>query len=755
MERIREEMKKYYHNRLLVDGHLNNKECDEQFKKLRDEILEEVEEFYSNNKNASTAKLKSRLHKVIAEKCEPMIFPECPFYYEIGMRKANSWGRCTIAPSNWIRKIRSKERKENYPIIMEIEKIIEPLFDYNQADACSIEEPFDTDHHTIGYRDIFALGISGIINKVKDSMKKYDKDSLEYDYLSAMLESCDAILLIAEKFSELAKNAYLSAKTEKERESLKMIAETAKRIPYNPPKTFYEGLEMIIFIREITATLENIGISSFGQMDMLLGKLYEDDIKAGRITEERARELIGIWFLYTDIKFNLEKNKWPETSTCLQLGGCDSNGKPIYNHVTKMIIEEHHRIKVVNPKLNCRVASDSPIEYLEIIGKSILSGHNNFVLINDNIIIDGLVKNGVELTDARAYVNGGCQETMIEGCGHTEGAAVYVSMAHVLDAFMFEKKGMEIIKPLENADNFESFYSQFMTTIKRFLAFIFEQRNIREYYFKNELDCPLFSTTQKGCIESGTDYSHGGAKYNFSTVALVGLATVVDSLYAIKNLVYDEKKVTLLEITNALKNNWEGYEELRLQALDVPKYGHADKEVDELANRYLTEISEFVCSQKNERGGYYIPSLFVYYYFQSFCHTLRATADGRRNYDLISPGCSPSQLVPVRDATIPIQSFSRIDFTVCGGGNAVFDLVFPVSKQMNEKIFASFIRASIKYGCPTIQPNFLKVEDLIDAKVNPDKHKDIIVRVSGLSAYFVALRPEVQDEIISRNIYNA
>jgi len=135
-------------------------------------------------------------------------------------------------------------------------------------------------------------------------------------------------------------------------------------------------------------------------------------------------------------------------------------------------------------------------------------------------------------------------------------------------------------------------------------------------------------------------------------------------------------------------------------------------------------------------------------------HSLRATPDGRRDGEYMSPGCSPSQLAKARDAIATMQSYGEVDFTVCGGGNAVYDVLFPVSRQMDSKIFAAFIRACRKYGCPTIQPNVVRVEDLKDAKVNPDAHRDIIVRVSGLSAYFVALHPSTQDEIISRNICN-
>ena len=142
---------------------------------------------------------------------------------------------------------------------------------------------------------------------------------------------------------------------------------------------------MLIFMREVVAHMENIGISQFGHVDRLPGSLYENDLKNGNITEEEARKLISIWMMQTDIKYDLEHNSWPETSTCIQLGGCDKNGKPVFNQVTKMFIEEHYNNKLVNPKLNCRYYADSPEEYLKIIGRAVLSGYNNFALINDDV----------------------------------------------------------------------------------------------------------------------------------------------------------------------------------------------------------------------------------------------------------------------------------------------------------------------------------------------------------------------------------
>ena len=174
-----------------------------------------------------------------------------------------------------------------------------------------------------------------------------------------------------------------------------------------------------------------------------------------------------------------------------------------------------------------------------------------------------------------------------------------------------------------------------------------------------------------------------------------------------------------------------------------------------LANCFLTDVTDHIRSRKNERGGNYIPSLFVYYYFRYFCDRLRATADGRHHGDLISPGCGPSQLRKMSDLTAPLRSMSHVDFTGCGGGSAVLDLKLPASGGMEETLFTGFLRACFRYGCPTLQPNVISQEELLDAKVHPEKHKNLIVRISGLSAYFVALTPQVQDEIIARNVYRA
>ena len=758
-------MATYYQKMALKGGRLADDSCNNKFFAIQKTIFEEMDAFYKENPDTPTTLLKSRLHRLMAKYFEPVIFEQNPFFFEMGMREADSWGLSDINPGMWLKKRISEKIHMEHRVVPELEKEFAPVFDLEALGLCSADSSFDGDHHTLGYTNLFKYGLNGLIRQATEQMEQFDAESNEYYFCLAAIESCQAVIAIAEKFADVAvaklthrENVYMNECTdehfaEREKHYLTMIAESAGYIPANPPRTFYEGLSFLLFTREIASTLEAIGVSQLGHVDRLLGPLYEADIAAGRITEEEARELIGIWMLHTDIKFDLEHNSWPETSTCIQLGGCDENGTPVFNMVTRMFMEEHHRLGLINPKLNCRYSSDSPDEYLKSAGEIMLKGHNNFVMINDEIIIPGLIKSGVDEKDARLYVNGGCQETMIEGFGHTEGVAFYASMPRVLDLFL-QGDGGAFVKAKSEYNSFDAFYADFMDVLKGFFYKMIDWRNTRQQYYKQLTVAPFFSATQTGCIENGMDYSHGGAKYNFSTISLIGLGTLADSLYAVKSLVFEQKKVTLDELSSILKNNWEGNELLQRLAVSLPKYGHNNKDADAMATKFLSDFTGMLNVKTNERGGTYIPSLFVYYHFETFARCLRATPDGRKAYELISAGAAPGNLRPIKDVTTPVKSMQNVDFTMCGGGSAVLDVKLPLSKSMNAELFTAFIRACGNYHCPTIQPNVVSQEELLDAKLHPENHKNLIVRICGLSAYFVALTNEVQDEIIARNMYS-
>ena len=264
--------------------------------------------------------------------------------------------------------------------------------------------------------------------------------------------------------------------------------------------------------------------------------------------------------------------------------------------------------------------------------------------------------------------------------------------------------------------------------------------------------CPLFSTMLKGCAEKAMDYTAGGAEYNPSGVALVGFADVVNSLFAIQEICFRRKILTLEEMSACLAANWAGYENLRQQIMALPKFGGNSVELRELAARFSSDIAAVIRSLPNERNEYFQPSYFVYFSFKKFADRTSATPDGRRYGDILSQGIAPNRTGCTATATEVVNFLKEIDFKDIPG-NAVLDLMLPLSTSWTTETVSAFIRSAIQSGIPTLQLNLVNREDLLDAKIHPENHTSLTVRISGLSAVFIKLHENVQDEIISRHFF--
>ncbi len=757
---LRNQIRGYYKQlNMIGDNTHNDSDANKRYRAVIKKTKTYLEDKIRENPDIDAAELKSGVYDIIADNFEPVLFTESPFFFEMGLKAPNDAGASSTASGACFRTVLNRHKTENNSLYQYLSKQMDHAYKDAENEGLglfSVPGCFDIDHHTFGYTKLFQVGFNGLKKEIENQLNAFDQNSKEYKYLSVMHHGLNIMIEIALKFSKKAEQMLEGCTNEKQRENLEMIAKAAKNVPANPPATFYEGLATLLFIREVCATVEGIGMSHLGHVDKLLGKLYEHDHETGVITEEKARELISKWMLLTDVKFNVEDSAWPESSTCIQLGGCDENGEVVFNQVTKMFIEIHQELHLVNPKLNCRYSQNTPREYLELIGDALLSGDNNFALSNDEVLVGGLVQNNVDIEDARCYVNGGCQETMIEGAGHTEGANTYISIMKIFQYFLKSDRHSEDFVPAvdTSVSDFDTFFADFIKSFCRAVTIMTDYKNFVMELSKDAYLCPIFSSVQKGCINSGTDYSAGGSKYNFVSLCLTGIGTLADSLYAIKHVVFDKKIVTLEELIQILDRNWDGHEDLRQLVLQLPKYGLGHAEVDILAKKFYAEISRVISKKKNTKGGTYIISSFAYYYYQWFATTLKATPDGRRYGDLINAGISPSQLVELKDCISPLDTIKNVGYDILKGGNAVLDISLPMSKKLSREIIAAYIQACGEYNCPTLQPNAVSVEELKAAKVEPEKYKHLIVRICGLSAYFVALEPHVQDEIIGRHMYN-
>ncbi|GHT80382.1 glycyl radical enzyme [Spirochaetia bacterium] len=753
--RLWSEMNAYYRT---MREPLDSDGVNPEFLAVREKIYNEMDSFYHAAPDTPAVLLKSTLHEVIARHFEPVIFAETPFFFEMGLRNAGNWGLPDAGmPARWVCDKRSDILDMDLLRNLRGDDLTGPIGLTTSGENC-----FDVDHHCLGYTRLFKTGIRGILSRIraeKDTSAQKEKN----EFFAAAEQSCNALLKIAGKFADRAE-AMLSGEPDPlRRRNLSMIAVCARRIPAEAPQSFYEGLAMLWFTREVVASIEGIGISVIGHVDRLLGPLYEADIERGVLDEETARDLLLCWLLPTDVKFAVREGSGAaiETSTCMELGGCDETGAPVWNDVTRLILEVHEEHKLLNPKLNCRFSSASPGEYIETAAAGMLRGHNNYVMLNDDILIPSQVKNGKTLEEARLYVNGGCQEIMVEGVEHTAGAYYYLSMPRVLDLCIRPFSGevpdagpdtlSALPETIEQAVTFADFYRSFMDRLKTLITVHIGWRRELGRHWQDIHPCPLFSATLEGCIENGRDYTAGGAKYNEGTICACGLGTIIDSLIAIKKAVYDEKQLTLEELRSLLASNWVNAEPLRRRFIAYPKYGHGEDEPDALAAEFVKELSAFVGTLESERGGHFQLSMFVYFAYSYFAKCVRATPDGRKNGDLLSQGVAPGRLRGTASVTDSIRSLNRIDF-LSVAGNSVLDVQMPVGKMESAQL-AALIRSFGTLGGPTIQPNFVSVESLLDAQHHPENHTDLMVRICGLSAYFVRLDREAQDEIIQRNLY--
>lgn len=752
-----QEMDAYYRP---MRGNVPEAERPEGIREAHKEIYRRISEFEAAGPERPAVLIKSQLHEIIAECFVPQLFRHTPFFFEMGLRTSENWGTPwsnPAAPAAWLMRRRLTPSAET--------RCIEALHLNSGDNPIPLwhgqTTGFDFDHHCIGTTRLLETGIDGLIADI-EKRQTQPCDTDQAATLQAMAQSCRAVLRIAERFGRHAQQMLEHEREPQARGSLRSIVETCARIPAQAPRTFLEGLAMLWFLREVSASIEAIGISVIGHPDRQLIHLYRADIDAGRLTEAEARDLLARWLMVTDVKTFARERAWPETSTCLELGGCDVDGAFVWNDLTRLILEVHRDCDLINPKLNCRFNSDAPQDYLKLIATLTLDGHNHLALLNDDVLVPAQVRRGKSLEDARRYVNGGCQETMCEGVEHSAGAHYYFNLPEILALMLgTDKHDLEALPveasdalppALQPMDTFEELYQNVIAGIHRALSKGAEWRARSGGRTPGAHPCPWFSATLEGCIANAADYTSGGAKYNPSGICLVGLGTLVDALEAMRIAVYEEQWITLPELKRVLDANWEGAEPLRQRLLHHPRrYGRGAKQTDALAARVSRDITGIVHALPNERGDRFQASYFVYYAFKNTGIHTPATPDGRRHGDLLSQGVAPSRMTPVEALSDVFISLSRINFEDAPG-NAVLDLQLPFGGSVSPEILVALMRNFARIGGPTLQFNCVSQEQLRDAQAHPESHQDLVVRISGLSACFVKLNTDVQDEIIDRTV---
>ncbi len=696
-------------------------------------------------------------YDVITEEFEPVLFPHLPYFYETGVLTSLSDGarraknHSFLQANGWV-------YDRNHMIFFEDDELWKKRVAMTQEKLFLICGPYNdvSQHFNMNPRPFLQIGASGIYEKALNEIKKA-KNSEGIEFLQAVCHGMKTLRRVAEKFSQKA-NAMLAEETNPECiENLKVIADTAKRVPWEAPKTFYEALATLAFLRTVMGSLEGVGPNTFGRVDKDLIPFYEADIKKGVLTYDKAYKLVTQFLLAWDCHYTHDMvfsgYADHELENTYTLGGVDNNGEVLYNTVTELFLRSTRENNIIFPKIKCRFSSNSPKEYLDEINKAIVNGTSTVLLQNDEASMSALRRAGRTEDEVRDYIVSGCwgfasnQEKYDHAC--------YVNMIKPFEFAVHnmtdkcEKTGLN----LEFYDDCESFEEMYQRTVRNCEKLVTTRLEITKKggnIFHKVDQFPIFSSTIENCIENHADYTAGGAKYRDDFHLVFGLPNIVDSLLAIKTLVFDKKKYTLQEYLTAVRNNWENNEQMRIEATKCAGWGDGKDESCALANRFNNDLYSIYSKQTGSYGGKVHMGYLTYTEIRWWGEMTKATPDGRRNGEYFAQGLTPSRLKKIPSVNDVIRSMATLDASTMGS-NSVVNVILPSRISLDR--CEGFLRAVAKSAVQSLQLNCVSKEELLDAQIHPEKYPNLIVRVTGFSAKFTSLTKEWQQEVLTRNFY--
>ena len=443
---LRKELRNYY-----------GKTSYENAKKYLEEGTKKLDESYDENMSAYDMKVLQ--YRTIADMIDPVLFENSPFYYETGIIPGFSDGARDYHGS---KHIGGWTYWRNYHKFIEQDKELWDLTNRQRGELfyliCGAYND-DSQHFLVNYRPIFEKGLKGVYKDAQDALNNTD-NAEEKQFLSAICDGLLCVKKISEKFADKADELL---KEQPDNENLKRISVSARRCPWEKPQNFYEALNTYAFMRKIIGSLEGIGPNSFGRIDMDLLPFYEADIKSGRITKDEAFELISQFLITFDCHYDHDSKMVGyadhELENTYVLGGCDKDGKPLFNDLTKMFLQANTDEKIIFPKIKCRFSKNSPKEYLDMIDEPVIHGTSTILYQNDDATIPALIRSGISEEDARDYIVAGCWGMNENCCGIQDGAN-YTNLLKVFEyqihnrTDMMKKVGMHF-NAIDDAADFE------------------------------------------------------------------------------------------------------------------------------------------------------------------------------------------------------------------------------------------------------------------------------------------------------------
>ena len=586
-------------------------------------------------------------------------------------------------------------------------------------------------------------------------------------FYKSVIDTAEGVMIYAKRMSDYAYELAQKETNTKRKAELLKISEVNSRVPANKPNNFWEAIQSVWTIESLLLVEENQTGMSIGRVDQYMYPFYKNDIENKKMTEFEAFELAGCMLI------KMSEMMWitseggskffagyqPFINMCV--GGITRAGRDATNDLTYLLMDAVRHVKIYQPTLSCRIHKSSPQKYLKKIVDVIKAGVGFPACHFDDVHIKMMLAKGVSIEDARDYCLMGCVEPQKSGRLYQWTSTAYtqwpICIELVLNNGVPSWYGKKVTPDCGDIDNFKT-YEEFENAVKEQINYITKWSSIAtvitQRVHKDVAPKPLMSLMFEGCMEKGRGVEAGGAMYNFGPgVVWSGLATHVDSMAAIKKLVFEEKKYTLREMKEILNKDFVGYEKIRKDCLDVPKYGNDDDYVDFIAAELInyTEMEH-----RKYKTLYSVLSHGTLSISNNtpFGQLLGATPNGRKAWTPLSDGISPTQGADVNGPTAIMKSVSKM---ACDSMNIGmvhnFKLIAGLLETPEgENGIISLLRSACTLQLGEIQFNYLDNETLLEAQKNPENYRDLIVRVAGYSAYFVELCKDVQDEIISRTV---
>ncbi len=671
-------------------------------------------------------------------------------------------------------------------------------------------------HVTVKYEEVLAIGFSGIRRKAEEELRSLSLGDGDYQkrsrFLQAVMISCDAAVTYARRYAKLALSEAEKCQDPARKQELLVIAQNCANVPEKGAEGFYEACQSFWFVQQLLQ-IESSGHSiSPGRFDQYMYPYYKKDLDSGRITREFAQELMDcVWVKLNDL------NKCRDAASAegfagyslfqnLIAGGQNAEGIDVTNDLSFMCIQASMHVFLPQPSFSIRVWNGSPHEFLVKAAELTRTGIGLPAYYNDEVIIPSLVSRGLTLQDAREYNIIGCVEP--QKAGKTEGwhDAAFFNMCRPLELVFTNglDTGVQVgpkTGHVEDMKSFEEFYDAYKKQMDYAISLLVNADNAIDMAHAERCPLPFLSSMVDDCMKRGRTVQEGGAIYNFTGPQGFGVANMADSLYAVKKLIYEEKKITMKELKGALLTNYGkgldiedvaavtaniardmqeegqtvGNREIaailesvaaasrsqeakangeRILELieEVPKFGNDLPEVDAFARDVAYTYTRPLQNYRNPRGGIFQAGLYPVSANVPLGAQTGATPDGRLAHTPVADGVSPSAGKDVNGPTAAANSVSRLDHYIASNGTLFNQKFHPsaLSGRKGLENFVGLIRAYFDQKGSHMQFNVVSRETLLDAQKHPEQYKHLVVRVAGYSALFTTLSKSLQDDIIRR-----